>query len=224
MNNKMNVGFKNSDDCLIEPEKNNEPLINSSGNHCIQTFDDFANVWVNGDIEKKSFDPLIEFIIAANFSNSFADCKVINIIIDSEGGDLFSAIRMMEVFDSSIIPIRTIGLGQVCSAALLLLMAGHERWASRFSSLLSHNATFNYPNFSTRVNDRSHAKNLDIVARNILQIYEKYTQKNLKYIKKHLITDFDVFLTPEEALHHGLIDGIIDGASQNFANLNRIGE
>ena len=43
----------------------------------------------------------------------------------------------------------------------------------------------------------------------MIDLYKKYTKKSEKYIRQHLLSATDVWLTPAEAKKHGIIDKVI---------------
>jgi ATP-dependent protease ClpP protease subunit len=125
------------------------------------------------------------------------------------GGDLYSTMKLIDTMHMSSIPIRTIGWGKVASAGLFLLMSGDARYLAEHCTILSHNATYSADRYSVRVNDVSRQKEFELIMNLVLDVYLKSTGKDLKYIKKHLLTDNDVYLSSADAIKHGLADYII---------------
>ena len=80
----------------------------------------------------------IEWVFEANFSEERPD--MLNLIICSPGGDLNASFAMVDVMRGSAIPIRTIGLGQIASAGLMIFIAGEkgQRILTPNTSILSH--------------------------------------------------------------------------------------
>ena len=64
----------------------------------------------------------LEWVFEANFAEERPD--MLNLIICSPGGDLNASFAMVDVMRGSAIPIRTVGLGQIASAGLMIFIAG----------------------------------------------------------------------------------------------------
>lgn len=172
----------------------------------VEVYDSIANIYLNGPICNETVFPIVEFMINSSLVKE-SELKVINLFIDSTGGDLDAAMKMVEAMNLCDIPIRTLGWGKIASAALMIFMNGDERLVSENCSILSHNASFNATSYSIRVNDPSQQKEFKLINERILNLYKKATEKDSSYIKKHLLKDYDVCLSSEEAIKHGLADG-----------------
>ena len=75
--------------------------------------------FLTGDIEEDNIADTIRWIIYENLKPE--PNKVLTLMINSNGGDLTSAIALIDVMKNSNVPIRTIGVGAVISAAFLSL-------------------------------------------------------------------------------------------------------
>lgn len=195
---------------LLEEDESDEETEDSS----VTVFDTFINVSLKGVVCSRTIDPIVELLINVNLSEDYSKVGVINLFIDTDGGDLSCAFKLIDVIRMSEIPIRTIGLGKVASAGLLIFMSGDERVFSENASILSHQATYNASNYSIKVSDSSHQQEFKHIMSRILKTYVRYSGKDEKYIKKHLLKDNDVYLSAEEAITHGLADSVLpDGMS-----------
>lgn len=87
-----------------------------------------------GEIHEKSIKEVVEQILILNKS----DVDSITLIIDSAGGTVHEALCLIDVMLLTNKKIITIGLGQICSAALLVFLAGDERKITQNTSILSH--------------------------------------------------------------------------------------
>jgi ATP-dependent protease ClpP protease subunit len=175
----------------------------------VSLFDTFANVFIKGPICNETINPVIDFLFAANFSSEFERIEGVNLFIDSPGGDLTSALKLIEMIEMSDVPIRTIGWGRVASAALIIFMSGHQRVLSRNASILSHQVTYVAPYVQMKINDPSQQEEFKNTHERIMNLYLEYTGKSEKYILKHLIKSYDAYLTASAAVQHGLADVIL---------------
>ena len=76
-----------------------------------------------GEVDDENIKPIIEWILHENFVVK-KKRKELLLMICSEGGDMSSAFALIDVMKSSNIFIKTVGLGQIASAGLLIFLAG----------------------------------------------------------------------------------------------------
>ena len=90
------------------------------------------------DIKNDSVRPVIEWIFRNNLSPS--QPEYLTLILNSGGGSVTDAFALIDTMRGSGIPIHTIGLGEVSSAALMIFMAGAKghRTLTPNTSILSH--------------------------------------------------------------------------------------
>ena len=158
------------------------------------------------DISQTSIRPAIEWIFDANFAEERPD--MLNLMICSPGGDLTAGFAMIDVMRGSSIPIRTIGLGQIASAGLMIFIAGkkNERILTPNTSILSHQ--FSWGSFGKAHELFAVAKEFDLTTQRMIQHYKKCTGMNDKTIREILLPAQDVWLGAEEALNYGICDHV----------------
>ena len=74
-----------------------------------------------GDVTMETMNPIINWIIAANFAKE-KQHKELTLGICSPGGDLNACFALLDVMMGSKIPIRTIGMGMIASCGLLMFI------------------------------------------------------------------------------------------------------
>lgn len=202
--------IKTTNENLDQDEETLDEVVSEDEQTSVAVFDKFANIQLNGPVCAETVNPIVNFIVGANLSSDEEmDLNVINLFIDTEGGDHHSAMKLIDAIRMSEIPVRTIGWGKVASAGLIIFMTGQERFLSENCSILSHNATFNASSYSVRVNDLSHQQEFKLINDRIMRVYKECTGKDEKYIKKHLLRDNDVYMSAADAIEHGLGDGFL---------------
>ena len=77
-----------------------------------------------GEISVTSVKPAIEFILTQNIQTQ--KLKHLSLVICSEGGSIEAAFALIDIMRGSCIPIHTIGIGQIASAALMIFIAGAQ--------------------------------------------------------------------------------------------------
>lgn len=159
------------------------------------------------DIDNESVKPVIEWILQENFAVKKKK-KELLLMICSEGGDVGSAFALIDVMRSSNVPIKTVGLGVIASAALLIFLSGtpNRRVLTPNTSILSHQ-------FSWGSDGKAHElfatmKEFELTHRRMIDLYKECTDLSEEEIKKSLLPPHDVWLSAEEALALGVCDHI----------------
>jgi len=139
-----------------------------------------------------------------------SNIPIIPILIDSFGGEIYSLLAMLDIMVSSDRPIATIALGKAMSCGSILLACGSPglRFIGPHSTVMIHDAgSVSFGKIEDLKADVGEAERLNNKIFGILN--EKcgrpqgYFQKIVAE-KKHA----NWYLTPEEALKHGVVDKI----------------
>jgi ATP-dependent Clp endopeptidase proteolytic subunit ClpP len=168
--------------------------------------DSYYNLF--GEVNAEEAKAFSQWIISNNMLPKSEAPECLTFIINSEGGCLFSAWAIIDMMDASEIPVRVIGMGQVGSSALLILMSGRKglRSISENVSILSHQ-------FSSGAEGKFHELSaiyheFNNTNERLIDHMKKCTGLVKKQIKKKLMSPTDVFLTAEQAINLGLADTI----------------
>lgn len=163
----------------------------------------------------KKFDqencmPLVKMIMEYNLMPGNKRPEIIHLYINSPGGEVASAFHLIDVIKQSKIPVHTYGMGSIASCGVLLMMSGAKghRYLTQNTSIMSHQ-------YSWGSGGKEHElfakiKQFEISTEKMMDHYKKCTGKDKKYIRKHLLPESDMWLTPEEAIEHGIADKIIE--------------
>ncbi len=136
--------------------------------------------------------------------------KEIQVYINSPGGSVAAGFAIYDTMQYVKSPISTVAVGRAASFGTVLLMAGARgrRLALPNARIHMHQPLISGSGLQGQASD------LDIHAREILRIKNElnhliaaHTGQPLERIERD--TDRDYFLSPEEAIDYGLIDGII---------------
>lgn len=160
-----------------------------------------------GEVDYDSIKPVVEWILHENFVSKKRR-KELLLTICSEGGSVECAFALIDVMRSSQIPIKTVGLGQIASAGLLIFLAGSKgrRVLTPNTSILSHQ-------FSWGSDGKAHElfatiKEFELCQRRMVNHYRETTGLDDATIKQTLLPPHDVWLTAEEALAFKICDAI----------------
>lgn len=136
-----------------------------------------------------------------------AEPKPLKIYINSEGGEIFAAIPLIDAITNSKIPIHTYIEGIAASAASLISMAGHKRYISLNSFMLIHELRTGVEGtYSNLTDERENCDKLMLV---ITNFYKKKTKDKFSNEILQSILKRDIILSSTECLDFGLVDKII---------------
>ena len=160
-----------------------------------------------GEVDPESIKPVIEWILYENYVTK-KKRKELLLMICSEGGAVESAFALIGVMRSSPIAIKTVGLGQIASAGLLIFLAGAagRRILTPNTSILSHQ-------FSWGSDGKAHElfatiKEFELCHQRMLTHYKRCTGLTEAEIKTALLPPHDVYLSAEEAMALNICDSI----------------
>lgn len=127
--------------------------------------------------------------------------------INSPGGDVLTAIQVINMMKSSPVPIYTIANGSAESAALLILMAGHKRAALKNSFGMAHHV-------ATEIGGNYHSlkdsvAQLEILNNLMLELWQEHSTLEEHMIRTFMLGRGETYLTSDMLLAHGMIDEII---------------
>ena len=135
------------------------------------------------------------------------DCELpnINIHINSEGGEVFSALSMVDSIKSCKVPITTIVEGQAASAATLISIVADTRKITSNSYMLIHQISSGFEGKHNEFKDEM--KNLNRLMKSMKKIYKEYT--NLDESKLDSCLKKDIWWSSKFCLDNGLVDEIV---------------
>lgn len=153
-------------------------------------------------------DHLANLIIAQLlFLEAEDNKKPIKMYINSVGGSVTDGLAIYDTIQHIKSPVSTICVGLAASMGALLLSGGApgQRYALPNSEILIHQVMGGATGQASDVKIK--AEQILKLKDRLNKILHKHTGQPLKKIEKD--TDRDYYMTPEEALHYGLIDKII---------------
>lgn len=166
-----------------------------------------SSVLMFGDIaEGTLYDLVLRVRALLHMRGDERKTEPINIIINSDGGDVYEALGMIDFIQSLDVKVNTICRGRAMSAAALLLCAGTgTRAASKNSTIMFHEISSGiYGKSSDMKANVQHTEKLEEILINIITTNSK---KDSTFWKERILKDY--YLSPEEALELGVIDTII---------------
>jgi ATP-dependent Clp protease protease subunit len=130
----------------------------------------------------------------------------IEVFINTNGGTLDEAFSLISAIETSKTPVHTIALGKAWSAGFLILLAGHVRFAQPWSNLMYHQGSAGITSeFSKAIEYAEYWKRTQRRVEEYVASRTKIKKKKLRKIFHH---STDWYITTEEAIKHGVIEGI----------------
>jgi ATP-dependent Clp protease protease subunit len=166
-------------------------------NRVIYVFDD-----ISGD--------MAENVIMSLSYLSLTEGKI-TIMINSQGGsvsDMFAMYDAIRACDNEIV---TVGIGEVCSAAGLLLVSGDRRLVSRNCLFMAHQVSGGYNTDENLSTAEAQIKAVRVCWDRWAACMAEHTNKNRDYWRRQLPTKIEeLWLTPEDMIlpEYGIADGV----------------
>ncbi|HKT41107.1 MAG TPA: ATP-dependent Clp endopeptidase proteolytic subunit ClpP [Rhodanobacteraceae bacterium] len=134
--------------------------------------------------------------------------KDIQFYINSPGGVVSSGLAIYDTMQFIKPEVSTMCIGQACSAASLLLMAGTKgkRFALPNSRIMIHQPSGGAQGQATDI--EIHAKEILYLRGRLNEIYARHTGKTVEQIARDM--ERDRFMSGDEARDYGLIDTVYD--------------
>ncbi|GAC1652843.1 MAG: ATP-dependent Clp endopeptidase proteolytic subunit ClpP [Candidatus Dormibacteraceae bacterium] len=160
----------------------------------------------------RPIDDTIANLVVAQlmFLNADDPEKEIQIYINSPGGQVSAGFAIYDTMQYVSAPVSTVAMGMAASFATVILMAGSKgrRFALPNSRIHLHQPLIGGRGLSGQASDLEiHANEIIRVKKELNLLIAHHTGQPLEKIQKD--TDRDFYLSPEEAIEYGLIDGVI---------------
>lgn len=160
------------------------------------------------EIDNDTAKEVCGWIIGSNLLLDEEKPTYLHLIINSHGGTLASAYSIIDSIENSKIPVKTSGLGEIKSAALMIFMTGAKghRCITDSTSIMSHQ--YNYGMEGKHHELKAMQKEYDLTHARMLSHYRKHTNLKDVEIRKRLLPAEDVYLTSAEAIEYHIADRV----------------
>jgi ATP-dependent Clp protease protease subunit len=171
-----------------------------------KSIEDYGIIFVSGSIDGGSAERICQEIIKINLERP---SDHIQMIINSGGGAISAGFAIIDMMEWSSLPVYTTGLGLVASMALGIFMSGDKghRILTPRTSMLSHRFFgINMGNHSELI---AHRKEEDFLHERLIEHYIAHSNiQTRQEVESLLLRDVDTWLTPDEAILHGIADSV----------------
>ena len=164
-----------------------------------------------GEVTEETSYAACEFILKSNLF--YEHSKPLTMFFNTCGGECSEGFAVIDLMETSRMPISTVGIGQIASMGVLLLSAGTPglRTLTTNSEVMAHQ-------FSSTLYGKQHE--LIATTLGLKQLEDKFYKHFLRHskltkrqIKDILFSTTDRYLTPSECKKYGLIDKIVESST-----------
>lgn len=163
--------------------------------------------YLRGDINERTITPILTSILEKDLTNFPGE---IFLFVNSAGGDASEAWALIDLLHSTRIPITTIGLGLIASGGSMIVAAGDpgRRVVMARTEIMVH--PFSAGIFGNFHNMKANMDGANIEYERAIKFWITHSvYRNKREVEKHLMKVTDNYMTPTQAVRHGIIDGIV---------------
>lgn len=163
--------------------------------------------WVNDEINSYTYD-LIQYILKWNREDKdipIEERKPIRLVFCSPGGDLDVEEAIVSVINLSKTPIYGIAISCVASAASLIYLSCHKKYALPNAYWILHRGSCNISGTYDQV--MAAMEDYAIQVTKMMEFYETHTKFTKEEIENNMSTDWYVRL--DTAIEKGMVDELV---------------
>jgi ATP-dependent Clp protease protease subunit len=175
----------------------------------LTTLIDFKDsvIYLNDDVTGTTLVDLMIKIRAILNNREEGNTDPINLIINSNGGDVYDMLGIIDYIETLDVKVNTICRGRAFSAAAVILACGTgTRMVSKRSCVMFHESS-SYLDGVKMSDMTAYINNLKLIEDDVCSALAKRTKKPADWWKQQQKTD--LFLTADQLLEFGIIDEII---------------
>lgn len=197
------IADESSDDSTSISNKDSKDIYSNLNSNQVYFYDDVTKQSIFN--LNKNLDFVAKNLLFVTLSYSLVEAPPIELYINSDGGEVFSAFSAVDRIKNSRVPVHSYVEGIAASAATLLSVVAHKRFIRQNSFMLVHQVSGGlWGNFAQF---KDEMQNLDLLMKFIKTIYLKHT----KFTEEELdnLLNHDIYLNAQQCLEKGLVDFII---------------
>lgn len=163
-----------------------------------------------GEVDEDKAQAACEFILKSNILSK--DRSSLTLVLNTVGGECGEGFAVIDVMQTSRIPVATVGIGNIMSMGVLLLSAGAKgyRAITRNTEVMAHQFAGYFHGKQHELIATQHAYKM--LEEKFFKHFLRHSKMNEKQIREVLFAPSDRYLTPGECLKYGLVDRVVDYA------------
>lgn len=160
-----------------------------------------------GDVDSETSYNACEFILKSNILQQTLD--PITIFLNSVGGECSEGFAVIDLMNTSRIPVATVGIGNIMSMGVLLLSAGTpgHRTITKNTEVMAHQFAGYFEGKQHELIAVQHAYKL--LEQKFIKHFLRHSNMSEKQIRDVLFAPSDRYLTPAECKKFGLVDRVV---------------
>jgi ATP-dependent Clp protease, protease subunit len=168
-----------------------------------------------GPVDETSSRAAAEFVLKSNLF--FEHSRPITIFFNTCGGECSDGFALIDIMQTSRLPIATVGIGQIASMGMLMISAGTPgmRTMTKNSEVMAHQFSGYFSGKQHELIATQYAYSL--LEDRFIKHFLRHSSMSEKQIRDILFAPSDRYLTPSECKKFGLIDTVIE-----FAEIPRL--
>jgi len=163
--------------------------------------------FLTGEIGNENIARAIQWIVFEHTNVERPDH--ITLYINSEGGDLYNAFALVDMMKLSEIPVYTVGVGKIMSAAVYILACGAKghRYLAPHTGIMMHEF---YSDMGGKEHEiKASMIEMEYCRARVNELLGTHCGITEKKIKEKLLQASDVWLTTKEAIKFKLADSVV---------------
>lgn len=166
--------------------------------------------YLSGYIDEYTIEKTIKWLVYENLNYAHMKDLVLTLYINSYGGSVTEAFALIDMMKQSSIPISTVGVGAIYSAAFLIFSSGTKgkRYISNRTSAMCHQ--YSDEIYGKHHDIKAQYKEIELINSRMIQLLCENTGQSTKTIKTKFLSPTDFWLTPKELIEYGVADHILN--------------
>ena len=163
-----------------------------------------------GAVDNDTSYDACQFILKSNLFHK--DKKPLTMFFNTGGGESSDGFAVIDLMETSRLPIATVGIGTICSMGVLLVSAGNHgmRTLTKNSEVMAHQ-------FSGYFDGKQHEliaqqTAYKMLERRFIRHFLNHSLMSEAQIRDVLFGPSDRYLTPMECKKYGLVDRVVEFA------------
>jgi len=170
-------------------------VIAGEGSHCIQLYGEIGR-WAECNPEE----------IVKELSEIADSGKHLDVRINSNGGDVYAGLAIYQAFKQTTIPMSIYIDGVAASIASIIALCGKPLYMGKYAKLMIHAISGGW--FGSKSELKSIIEEYEALENILAEVISNKSGKTVEDIKAQYFDGTDHWLTAQEALDMGLINGI----------------
>lgn len=161
-----------------------------------------------GEVDEDKSRAACEFVLKSNIL--FKNRSALTVVLNTVGGECAEGFAVIDIMQTSRIPVATVGIGNIMSMGVLLLSAGAKGLRT-----ITHNTEIMAHQFAGYFHGKQHELIATQTAYKMLEDkffrhFLRHSKMTEKQVRDILFSPSDRYLTPQECLRYGLVDRVVE--------------